>query len=610
MESETFKTRLANLFPNQATAATDLGLSIDQVKKMASGATPIQGERLELIERVFREAERDLALKPAGIVLIDIDQLENDPTNFRSTMDPDKLAELADSIEVHGVRQNLEAYETQPGLGGEMYLVPVGNRRLAATRKVVDRLAKTDPELAAKRRLVPVRILKTPEEIETAKEVQLVENLQREDISPADEARGFVWLSEHKEQSPAAIAKRIGVSARLVSQRMTMIRAPKVALDALEAGKIGTRHCEIIGRIPTESDRNRAAKMILKPKGLDRPLNKLETIALVRSEFMVGLQDAPFDPEDAKLDPNAGACGPCPYRTANMEGLDAELSEGGRGKVSGGGISPRVCTNPTCFRNKADLAWDRERDRAEQSGQVVLGDDEAARVFAGPGGAVAFDSKLVPLDSKPTSKDVGHYAEDKNPTWDQVLKSHGSPVEPILARHPQTGKPVALVDREAIKDLVKATAKEQGNGSTLFDKADGDQKKKQEAQKRDREQKKRNLEKALGNAAGMANLIATKPESVPDVLKALIGVTCSNSDDATFVLGRWLEIPNLKGKPQPVGIVEFMDETPFQSVEALVGYLTVAVLGSAIRWNGIDDPDFQDIAQLVGFTLNPSTDEN
>lgn len=133
---------------------------------------------------------------------LDIDLLIENPDNSRTSMDSARLAGLARSIRRRGVRMPLEVRAIWSDGGGPLYEVVTGNRRLRATQRVcADLLAEGETELLARRRVMPVRIL-SEEEANERKYIELIENLQREDVSPLDEAVAYRWLVDNHHDTP------------------------------------------------------------------------------------------------------------------------------------------------------------------------------------------------------------------------------------------------------------------------------------------------------------------------------------------------------------------------------------------------------------------------
>lgn len=408
------------------------------------------------------EIEPD-SYQPARAVLVPYSDLRPDPENCRTKMDEERLRELMQSILRHGVQQNLMATR-----GGT---VVVGNRRLEAVSRIVgdfkkeaatcEDAARKEKLLAAAEKYAPVPVVFLTEEEEAeAREIQMVENLQREDLNPVDEARGYVWFMEEKGLSPEEIGQRIGRSASHVNQRAKVLRAPESMRKALELGEIPVRLCELVGRIPGDDDRGEAAARIMKPQYLDRPLSVREAAELIRKDFMVTLKGAPFDVGAEDLVEGCGSCELCPFRSGNLKGIDAELAltGGAGGGQAKGGVDPWTCTSPQCYRQKEEAGWDRQMAEAREGGDEVLSPAEGKKLF-NEWGQLKPNAGYVDVRAKPGFDETGHYDQKKLKTWGAMAKGLGVPQ--TWVRTPD-GKVVRLFKKELVREAISMAAKEKG----------------------------------------------------------------------------------------------------------------------------------------------------
>lgn len=177
----------------------------------------------------------------AGAMEVPIDQVIPDPGQPRRDWVHDdgerRLAELADSIREFGVIQPLLVREegTLPD-GRQQYAIIAGGRRHAAA-------------LRAGLALVPVVI--RGEESTRIRILQLVENLQRQNLSPLDEARAYQELIDLEGLNPPALADRLHVSAQHVRDRLRVL-ADQVLADAVERRQISNTAAREIMKLPDE----------------------------------------------------------------------------------------------------------------------------------------------------------------------------------------------------------------------------------------------------------------------------------------------------------------------------------------------------------------------
>lgn len=164
-----------------------------------------------------------------------IDQLVADPDQPRRQMDPERLAELADSLKEHGVLQPLLVREDgYLDDGRTRYVVVAGGRRYAAA-------------LIAGLERLPVVVRET--EGAKLRVQQLVENLQRQDLAPLDEARAFKELMDADALSAEALGKRLHITGQHVRDRLRLL-ADQVLADAVERGDLTPTVARAVQQLP------------------------------------------------------------------------------------------------------------------------------------------------------------------------------------------------------------------------------------------------------------------------------------------------------------------------------------------------------------------------
>lgn len=419
-----------------------------------------------------------------------------DEENIRRSYPEESLAELAKSIKRWGVRQPLEVREDEDSAG---YIVVSGNRRfLAAKRAGLER--------------VPCKVL-SPEEAENAKELQIIENLQREGLDPVDEAEGYAWLLEHRPGlTMEDVAERIGKSKMYVSRRLKLRHAPQNLLAALREGRVSVRHAELVGSIPDVQAREQAAYRVLNPLLAAEPLTTKETELMIREEFVVSLIGAPFDL--GKAVGKLGACVECPNRSGNAPELLAELGGGRKG-----GASPDLCLAPMCYRKKCGDVWAVVQRQAEAAGQTVWGADVAQAFWESAEGRVS-GVRYADVEDRPGPELVGHFAERRVPTWGELIA--GVPVPTIVAQHPQTLRPHTIIEVEAAMDAIEEAARENGQESPFVARADGRKEARKEAAKRSKEEKAEAFRERVGCLAILLQRLEQDQVMAHDALARLV----------------------------------------------------------------------------------------
>lgn len=215
----------------------------------------------------------------AGAAELNIADIEPDRSQPRKTFDHESLAELAASIREHGILQPILVRPTEDG-----YKIVAGERRWRAAR-------------IAGLSTVPV-IIKDMSDFD-AMSVAMVENLQREDLNPVEEAEGYRRLAEATGWTQEQIAKQVGRSRPAVSNSLRLLSLPSDALDLLKEGRITTGHAKAILSIADDETRSKVANLVAE-KGLTvRQAEKLtqkrptqETIKLPRSDDNTGTEVA------------------------------------------------------------------------------------------------------------------------------------------------------------------------------------------------------------------------------------------------------------------------------------------------------------------------------
>lgn len=559
--------------------------------------------------------EASLLPVDAAIRLIDVGDTENDPDNSRTRMDEGKLEELALSIRRNGVQHNCSVVWNPES---KKWRLIVGNRRGIAAARAVARLredvkvferglptaalllegerAEDLPAMLERARLVPCRVLSGVEAVRL-KELQLTENLRREDLDEIDEARGYDWLVRHGGQSVAQVALAVGCSEEHIRQRRKLMRVPESMVAALREGRIGTRVCEHVASIPGEIDREVCAGMILKPKHSTQPLSEREVVDLIGREFKKSLRQVPWDLKDAELLPDAGSCQECAFRTGNMVELAADVAPG-KGQS---GVCALTCTKPECFRAKTRAAAERAREAAEAAGAVVLSPVEGDRIFAGPGGATAFDSRFARLDDVLTAKETGHHDASKSPKWRDVMEKAGIEAPKLVVIAPD-GVAVPVVERASMREALHEALSEQGKVSPFANgHSPGDD-------RRDKQKKNRDAKKGVEKAGlSLLERVMTavfdlgEGERLNLLVLMLLGVVVEEDEDAQYCLKRILGVEGDLGIGETVAdqIVDFVAAAD-RTAPQMVSYLAGAILAPGARWQAGQCPHVKAFAEYLG----------
>ena len=194
------------------------------------------------LESLFEDAAPSLE-SDGGVRTVPLREIEPDPGQPRKTFLEESLSELADSISQHGLLQPI-AVRPQ-SMGG--YRIVAGERRWRACR-----LAGLTE--------VPVIILDVSDQ--EAMELALIENLQREDLDPIEEACGIRELMDRCELTQEQAARRLGKSRSALANSLRLLNLPPEALELLKAGKLTAGHAKAILGLPSPELQVQAAQLI------------------------------------------------------------------------------------------------------------------------------------------------------------------------------------------------------------------------------------------------------------------------------------------------------------------------------------------------------------
>jgi ParB family chromosome partitioning protein len=193
------------------------------------------------------------------VMLVPVGKINRNPRQPRTSIASDELEELAASIREHGVIQPLIVSR---GPITEEYTLIAGERRLEAAK------------LASLER-VPVLVRDASDQQRL--ELALIENLQREDLSPLETAEAYRHLHEDFGLSHEEIAKRVGKSRVAVSNTLRLLKLPERVRQALGTGQISEGHARAILALPTVQAQLAAVDTVLK-----RDLSVRQTEELTR----------------------------------------------------------------------------------------------------------------------------------------------------------------------------------------------------------------------------------------------------------------------------------------------------------------------------------------
>lgn len=182
-----------------------------------------------------------------GVQEIPVEQIDPNPRQPRQQFNPEELTELTVSIREHGILQPL-ILTFEPGVS-DRYTLIAGHRRLLAARQ-------------AGLMTVPALLREATEQQRL--ELAIVENVQRTDLNPLEQAQAYHRLSEEFGLSHEQIAERVGKSRPVITNRLRLLSLPGDVRQALAGGDISEGHARALLALPTPQAQSAALATILQ----------------------------------------------------------------------------------------------------------------------------------------------------------------------------------------------------------------------------------------------------------------------------------------------------------------------------------------------------------
>lgn len=263
---------------------------------------------------------------------IPCNQILPDPNQPRKQFNEAENIELAESVKQYGIIQPilLRPITDKKTL---KYMVVVGHRRLWAAKY-------------CKNETIPAQVKYLSDE--EALEIQVIENLQRKDIHPMDEAAAFKTLSE--KHSTEEIALRVGKSASYVAKRLKLNDLVADGQEIFRTGHLDYKDALLLTRLEPEAQQEILNEQLPDDWETTKEEWSLGNLKYIVSNAENDLSEAIFKLNDAKLYPEAGACTKCPFNSANQP----LLFDDGKKKI---------CSKPSCFAIKTSRARKRQFEK-------------------------------------------------------------------------------------------------------------------------------------------------------------------------------------------------------------------------------------------------------
>lgn len=275
------------------------------------------------------------------ITYIKIADLEPSSLNPRKNIVQSELEALAQSIREHGILQPLTVRKS-----GKSFEIICGERRFCSAR-------------IAELESVPAIIQELTDD--EARQVMLIENIQRQDIHPMEEA---LTLQDLKAQGLTIdqLSTKLGKSTIYIQKRMKLLELIPAAQKQFASGEIEYSQAIQIARLQ-EDDQKKVLEHATTGYGKDKRLLDSRKLAeYIQSDIMLKFKDAIFKLDDALLVPAAGACDTCPKRTRNRPELfdTAEKED--------------KCVDSACFKLKTSTFMENKKAELKaKHGEISTG---------------------------------------------------------------------------------------------------------------------------------------------------------------------------------------------------------------------------------------------
>ena len=197
------------------------------------------------LEAIFGEAAIAEEKQPEDFVYLPISKVEANVDQPRKYFDEGTLHELAESIREHGIIQPLVVRKLDSGY----YQIIAGERRWRAARLVG-------------LREIPCRIMSADDQMLT--EIALIENLQREDLNPLEEAEGYKTLVETFGLTQEEVATRVGKSRPAVANALRLLSLGKDIKTLLEGGQLSAGHARALLKVRGREEQMTLAQKIIQ----------------------------------------------------------------------------------------------------------------------------------------------------------------------------------------------------------------------------------------------------------------------------------------------------------------------------------------------------------
>jgi ParB family chromosome partitioning protein len=228
---------------------------------------PVPASASDVEQRVPKESGEGIELNAAAesrtpgnlVINLALEQIDKNPFQTRYVQDNDNLEELAESIKANGVVQPIVV---RPAEEDGRYILVLGERRLHASKK-------------AGKDTIPALIRRVSDQ--QAAEMTIIENLQREDLSPLEQAQAFKVLSQEFHLTQQEIGERVGLSRQSIANYMRLLKLPREVMEMLAEKRLSFEKAKTLLSLSSDDQISHAALFAVK-NGMN--IEQIETLVL------------------------------------------------------------------------------------------------------------------------------------------------------------------------------------------------------------------------------------------------------------------------------------------------------------------------------------------
>lgn len=199
------------------------------------------------LDALFEQVEETKHIPKEEIQEIEVKKIKANPDQVRKDFDEDAIKELAESIKAHGLLEPILLTPYQDG-----YMIVAGERRYRAT-------------ISLGRDKIPAIVRDFPKE--DIKKLSLIENIQRENLNPIEEALSYEELMKEADLTQADFAKEIGKSRSHVANVLRLLKLDPLVMEDVRTGAISFGHAKVLSGLPLKDQQVLAKK--IKDLGLN-----------------------------------------------------------------------------------------------------------------------------------------------------------------------------------------------------------------------------------------------------------------------------------------------------------------------------------------------------